>query len=120
MAVELGNKQVEQIARVCHEANRAYCHTLGDSSQLSWEDAPEWQKASAIAGVKFRLSNPDTGPEASHQSWSNLKYSEGWTYGEKKDSMAKTHPCLVSFDKLPVDQQKKDHLFLSIVKALSW
>jgi len=27
------------IAKVCHEANRAYCESIGDNSQLSWEDA---------------------------------------------------------------------------------
>lgn len=34
---------VEQIARMAHEANRAYCQALGDDSQPAWEDAPEWQ-----------------------------------------------------------------------------
>jgi hypothetical protein len=38
---------IDQVARVCHEANRAYCQTLGDNSQPAWDDAPEWQKDSA-------------------------------------------------------------------------
>jgi hypothetical protein len=29
------------IAKVCHETNRAYCETLGDNSQPPWEEAPE-------------------------------------------------------------------------------
>lgn len=28
------------VARICHEVNRAYCEALGDTSQVSWEDAP--------------------------------------------------------------------------------
>ena len=43
----------EQIARVAHEANRAYCLSLGDPSQLPWEEAPDWAKESAIDGVRF-------------------------------------------------------------------
>ena len=34
--------KVEQIAQVAHELNKAYCESLGDNSQPSWEDAPEW------------------------------------------------------------------------------
>src|SRR5437879_1359495 len=45
------NKQVEQVAKICHEANRAYCETIGDNSQPTWEKAPQWQKDSAINGV---------------------------------------------------------------------
>lgn len=43
----------EQIARVAHEVNRAYCKALGDDSQEVWELAPQWQRDSAIVGVKF-------------------------------------------------------------------
>lgn len=58
----------EEIAKVCHEANRAYCSTLGDNSQVSWEDAPEWQISSAINGVQYHLDNPGSKPEDSHNS----------------------------------------------------
>lgn len=34
----------DQIARVCHEVNRAYCQALGDNSQPTWEEAPQWQR----------------------------------------------------------------------------
>ncbi len=41
---------MNQIARVCHEVNKAYCEALGDNSQPTWEDAPEWQRSSARMG----------------------------------------------------------------------
>jgi hypothetical protein len=44
---------IEQIARVAHEVNRSYCEALGDTSQPEWESAPQWQRESAMAGVKF-------------------------------------------------------------------
>lgn len=111
--------RIEAVARVCHEANRAYCLTLGDHSQVPWDAAPEWQRKSCIDGVSFRLLNPSAGPEASHENWSKMKISEGWIFGDVKDVEKKTHPCLVPFDQLPPEQQAKDRLFLSIVKALN-
>lgn len=107
-----------EIAKVCHEANRAYCQALGDNSQPPWGNAPDWQKASAVAGVKFHKSNPDAGPEASHESWMAQKVADGWTYGENKDPDAKTHPCIVPFDQLPREQQAKDFIFRAIVHAM--
>lgn len=108
----------EAIARVCHEINRAYCLALGDASQLSWEDAPQWQKESALLGVDLHLNNPDAGPEASHESWMRQKIADGWVYGGEKDAAAKMHPCLVPFAQLPKEQQAKDFLFRAVVHAL--
>lgn len=113
--------KIEAIARVCHEANRAYCASLGDMSQLSWDLAPQWQKQSAILGVMFHLENPNSVASDSHANWTKVKVAEGWVYGEKKDPNANppTHHCLVPFEQLPVEQQLKDHLFLGIVRALT-
>jgi len=106
------------IAKVCHQANKAYCESQGDLSQPDWIDAPDWQVQSAIAGVVFRLGNPDAGPDAMHNNWSADKIADGWVYGDVKDAEKKTHPCLVPFDQLPLFQQKKDKLFSAIVDAL--
>ena len=106
------------IAKVCHQANKTWCEANGDESQPDWGDAPDWQIQSAIAGVVFRLGNPDAGPDAMHNNWSAEKVSQGWVYGEVKDAEKKTHPCLVPFDQLPLFHQKKDKLFSAIVDAL--
>jgi hypothetical protein len=103
------------IAKICHEANRAYCESEGDYSQPSWKDAPEWQKKSALDGVIFHTKNPDAGDDASHQNWMKDKIADGWVYGPVKDAEKKTHPCLVPFDSLSNYQQKKNTLFRTIV-----
>ncbi len=107
---------IDNIASVCHEANRAYCKTIGDDSQPEWTDAPTWQRESARMGVDLHLMG-DHGPEASHISWSKQKLDTGWKYGPVKDPDKKEHPCLVSFAELPLEQQMKDHLFRAIVHA---
>lgn len=109
---------VERIAKVAHEVNRAYCECLGDWTIPNWEEAPNWQRNSARAGVEFHLANPDASPSASHEAWLNTKLAEGWRYGEEKDAEAKTHPCMVPFDALPLTQQAKDFLFRAVVHAL--
>lgn len=107
---------IENIARVCHEANRAYCQTLGDNSQTSWETAPIWQRESARAGVDLHLMG-DFGAEASHISWMKQKLEDGWKFGAVKDPEKKEHPCIMDFKDLPMAQQMKDHLFRAIVHA---
>lgn len=108
---------LDHIARVCHEVNKAYCEALGDNSQQSWDDAPDWQRESARMGVDLHLMG-DFGPEASHISWMNNKLNEGWRWGEVKNPDLKLHPCLVPFHLLPKEQQAKDYIFRAIVHAL--
>lgn len=110
--------QTEQIARVCHEVNRAYCKALGDESQLAWVDAPQWQRDSAIMGVEFIRANPDAKPSASHESWLKQKEADGWKYGPVKDANKKEHPCYVPYDELPTEQKAKDYIFGAIVRAM--
>lgn len=111
--------QVEAIAIVCHEANRAYCAVvMNDPSQPEWNNAPLWQRDSARKGVAAILSGEVTRPEQSHESWLAEKRAEGWEYGPVKDPALKQHPCFVPYEALPVLQRYKDHLFLAIVRAL--
>ncbi len=109
--------KVEDIALVCHEANRAYCKTLGDSSQMPWDAAPGWQQESAVKGVQFIIENPLADPSASHVSWLKEKEDTGWKYGSVKDPDKKEHPCFVPYYDLPVEQRRKDHIFGAIVRA---
>jgi len=111
--------RIIDIAKVCHEANRAFCEVLGDNSQVPWEEAPDWQIETCIDGVKFCIDNYDLPDSASHENWLVYKAIAGWKYGPIKDEKKKKHPCMVPFEELPADQQAKDALFAGIVRALS-
>lgn len=111
---------VEEIARVCHEANRAYCKALGDDSQVAWENAPEWQRKSAMNGVRLHCEKRFLCAEASHEAWLREKQEAGWVYGPVKDVEKKTHPCMLPYLDLPIEQRTKDFLFGAIVGALSY
>jgi len=107
-----------QVARIAHEINAAYCRALGDDSQPEWDNAPDWQKDSAVNGVKFHLEHPDSTPEDSHKSWLKQKEAEGWKYGKVKNAETKEHPCFVPYDELPTENKAKDYLFKQVVASL--
>lgn len=108
---------IEQVARICHETNKAYCDSIGDQSQKSWVDAEQWQRDSAINGVKFALDNPSAAASAQHEAWLADKEKDGWTFGPVKDPALKQHPYLVPYEALPVYQQTKDSLFIAVVNC---
>lgn len=105
------------VAAACHEANRAHCKSIGDDSQPAWEDAPEWQKSSAVLQVTKILDGEVTSPEQEHESWSAQKTADGWIYGPVKDPEKKEHPCLVPYDQLPPEQREKDGIFFATATA---
>lgn len=108
----------EACARAAHECNRAYCFATGDSSQPSWDDAPDWQKQSCRNGVVGVLERGNT-PAQSHANWLAEKEATGWVYGPLKDTLAKTHPCMLPYDDLPPEQRAKDLIFVRVVKAMA-
>lgn len=114
----MNNYEVGEIARVCHEVNRAVCEAAGDTSQKRWDDAEQWQRDSAHRGVEFALANPNAAADAQHNAWMADKLNNGWVYGPSKDATIKTHPCLVPYDELPFEQRVKDHTFRAVVAAM--
>jgi len=110
--------KIEDIAKICHEANRALCETAGDYSQEIWEKAPSWQRESAMEGVKFVIEYPNAPASGQHDSWLQHKLADGWVFGEVKDEVAKTHPCIVPYRELSEHQQAKDLLFQAVCRAL--
>jgi hypothetical protein len=109
----------EVIAAMIHEASRVYCQSMGDTSQVHWPDAPGWQRAPALEGVRSILAGAVATPEQSHEAWIAQKLADGWCYGPQKDAEAKTHPCLVPYAELPPSQRAKDALFFAVVNAMA-
>lgn len=113
----MDQKIIEAAAEAAHEVNRIYCATIGDASQVPWKDAPDWQKESARKGVVGALAGNT--PEQSHECWLEEKRATGWKYGPVKDTVAKTHPCMVPYADLPSDQKAKDSLYLNVVRGMA-
>lgn len=109
--------RIEACARAAHEVNRAYCIAIGDDTQKSWEDADQWQRDSAVRGVKVALAGAT--PEEQHEAWYKDKITDGWKYGSVKDPTKKEHPCLVTYAELSEPQRKKDAIYIAVVRAMA-
>jgi hypothetical protein len=111
--------KAEEVARVCHEANRALTYILQDVPvQSDWDLVDIDMRTSSIKGVQFALDNPDVTAEQMHEQWCKERREAGWVYGETKDSVAKTHPALKPFSELHDGVKRKDAVFRAIVQAL--
>lgn len=110
--------KIEDIARICHQANKAYCEAIGDYSNNDWEEAPRWQRESAIKGVEYRLKNLSASNASQHEQWMEIKRKEGWKHGPVKNSEKKEHPCFLPYNSLPEAQRLKDALFSNIIITL--
>ncbi|WP_033345559.1 RyR domain-containing protein [Catenuloplanes japonicus] len=107
---------IDVISWVCHAANRAFQQAMGDA-RPSAEEPEEWERAATEASVRRVLAGAT--PAQLHADWCDLKYRDGWRYGPDKDPVARTHPCLVPYDRLPDAERRKDALFHAIVRALA-
>lgn len=83
-----------------------------------WKDlSEEAQKSSFIVLSSIFLFFKESrnykaiSPEILHGVWMNQKESHGWSYGENYSLENKTHPSMISFDKLSYEDQQKDILW---------
>jgi hypothetical protein len=111
-------EQLEQIARICHAANRAYCRSIGEIPQKPWDELNDKQRNATIEAVIFIIDHPSAGTAAPHEEWLNNKMRDGWRYGPSKDLEKKEHPGLVPYAELPPEQWVKDALFKAIIQTL--
>lgn len=110
----------EQIACVCHEANRGLQRAMPTSGipvAEQWDLFPADQQVGVISGV--RKAQAGATPEELHEAWCSDKVADGWSFGLMKSAEQKTHPCLLPYSELPEVQKVKDRLFAAIVVALS-
>ena len=104
------------IARAVHEAIRAYQAALGEEEAPPFSEAG-WMRDGTVEAVEFALRNPT--PGAQHEAWVASRLREGWVHGPKKSAADKTHPSLVPFDHLSLDEQRKDTILIAVVQSLS-
>jgi hypothetical protein len=112
----MSKEYLVEVGRFAYEVNRQYCALLGES-RPPWDDAPEEERYSVVLGVKNLESDPYLPPYDTQGRWMTQKLQDGWQYGPTRDVVAKTHPCMVAYEKLPVAQQAKFYLFNAAVIA---
>lgn len=43
-----------------------------------------------------------------HAVWAKNRFDQGWTYGENRNDVLKTHPCLIPYEELPEIEKAYD------------
>jgi len=120
MELALSQEQIkprlEPIARLAHDVYRAYM-TGAAKVSLPFDSLDPHTKESLLDGVKGVLEGAVTTPQQSHENWMRFKADAGWIHGEEIDHERKQHPCICSFEQLPITERMKDYLFVFSVKA---
>lgn len=113
---------VEKAIAYVHELNRAIRVVNGQDPGPVLENMKELEPAK-YAGVKKAVEKILYGesypsPSMQHDEWIFSKLKDGWTYGPSEDKIAKTHPCMVQFYDLPLEEKLKDVVFVEVLKFL--
>jgi hypothetical protein len=116
---KLSAQAIAKIARVMHEAVRAWQKANGEKLAPSWSRAPKWMKEASIASVEWRMENPHAPTSAQHDQWMDKKKADGWKHGHKKSPMRKTHPMMAPYDDLPEVEKRKDALVNAVIDSLT-
>lgn len=111
--------ELDRIARVVHEAVRAWARANDQNASRSWSQCAKWMREATYESVRFVLEHPDAPASAQHDQWMEKKRRDGWTHGAEKSGVSKTHPMLVPYDELPLVERRKDELVRCLVAALS-
>lgn len=107
-----------RIAIASHEANKMWHNVNGLLSTDGWEKMQEWEKEDEAVKVMVAEANPDQTASEAHAAWMNKKIEDGWVLGDVKDSVAKTHPSLVSFSDLPPYKAKNRTVIFGVMRVL--
>jgi hypothetical protein len=108
---------ITQIAETVHEIQRVFCASIGETLP-TWENAIDMQATTINGVLDLIYEGPKAGAGFSHEKWMEKKIAEGWVYGEVRDWENKTHPSLIPFEELPLNEKTKDHLFVQTVRSL--
>ena len=81
MSSNLSESEIMRIARVMHEAVRAFQASLGQPAVAHWNKAPKWMHTASRDAVMFRVNNPDAPASAQHDQWMDSKVKAGTRVG---------------------------------------
>lgn len=108
-----------EIAEVAHNTNAAFQGVEGETPIL-WNDLPDdaWQRDDTLRQINLLRDQPDFTPKDDHEKWKTERETAGWTYGETKDSDAKTSPLLVPWEDLPFRHRARSEAAFAVIRVM--
>lgn len=86
-------------------------HDVAEDYKISKE-----RLESLIDGTLWALKHPDATAKDNHIHWMKCKEAQGYKYGEKLDTVNKTHPSMIDFEELNDTEKRKDEMDILITK----
>lgn len=109
----------DDILKLAKGINYYYLGKPSNKTQdKAWEECDFYGKRSSIAAAEYHkirelLVDENTKvdkklSELEHIRWCRFMLLDGWKYGKVKDKSNKTHPDLILYNKLSIEEQNKD------------
>ena len=96
-------RKIVGVAKVVHEATRAFNETLGDFTYGPWSTTPPWYQRILVECITFLLTkNMDV--NQLHIYWSGKMVENGWKYGLLMNPKTKEHPNIKNFKELAFEE----------------
>lgn len=108
----------QNIARIAHEADRAFCALHGDLKKV-WASQEAHERECAVRGVKIATATPRATAADLHTSWLRDKREAGWRFGPQLDLHDRLDPMMIPWEQLSDYAQARERLFLAVVRSLA-
>lgn len=104
---------IEGIAKTCHQANKAFCESMGDNSFTDWEDSEDWVKALTIFQVRNIIANPLEPHYGSHDAYVDKVPEITW-----ENAPEGFNKKLSRYEEWSIEDKTKSKMFKAIVEAI--
>jgi hypothetical protein len=109
------HKPWAELDKFYRDSNRAQADDIPRKLRLLGLDYMPAKSAAGMAQVNEKdlsakgwKQKVEAAAIAEHKRWCAERRRQGWTYGEKEDRAAKTHPCMLPWDQIKLDENGND------------
>lgn len=111
--------EVENIARICWETNRALqVRDMEELPEPPWDAAPHTRKKALMFLVTQVLEGAVLSPEEAHNCWWGYLADKRWEYARVKDFGERKHPSLRPWAELTPREQLAQRLNMHIIHEI--
>lgn len=115
--IDIDRATINTCAAAAHEAIRVFSQRLG-REEPHWEDSGATHQLAIRSTTHNVLANGHNAEQV-HMTWRVQMVEQGWTHGSVKDIEKKTHPAVLPYELLDLEQKVKNEMFVEIVQSVS-
>jgi hypothetical protein len=112
----------DELSEEARESNRRQADDIGVKLEMIGAAAVPLDELARddLAPVEFRFTRGELQRLSRHEHarWAREKRRVGWRFGPTIDPIARTHPCLVGYARLPEEEKEKDRQVVQRIPSL--